>query len=102
MKKQLLKNHEIRYIKLKDLLLWSEMKKQQPLNVLPESPVAIELLENKFIKVLKIRGTPVRFEFRTSDNPFDGKKNQLSQRQISKKQRLVKHVNKGKKKDKRK
>ncbi len=59
-------------------------------------------LENKFIKVLKIRGTPVRFEFRTSDNPFDGKKNQLSQRQITKKQRLVKHVNKAKKKAKKK
>lgn len=59
-------------------------------------------LENKFIKVLKIRGTPVRFEFRTSDNPFDGKKNQLSQRQITKKQRLIKHVNKAKKKAKKK
>jgi len=59
-------------------------------------------LENKFIKVLKIRGTPVRFEFRTSDNPFDGKKNVLSQRQITKKQRLVKHVNKAKKKAKQK
>jgi len=57
-------------------------------------------LENKFIKVLKIRGTPVRFEFRTSDNPFDGKKNQLSARQITKKQRLVKHVKKAKKKAK--
>jgi GTP-binding protein len=59
-------------------------------------------LENKFIKVLKIRGTPVRFEFRTGENPFEGRKNQLSQRQITKKQRLVKHVNKAKKKDKRK
>jgi GTP-binding protein len=59
-------------------------------------------LENKFIKVLKIRGTPVRFEFRTSDNPFEGKKNQLSARQITKKQRLVKHVKKANKKAKHK
>jgi len=64
-------------------------------------PIAYKrYLENKFIKVLKIRGTPVRFEFRTSDNPFDGKKNQLSARQITKKQRLVKHVKKAKKKAK--
>tara|TARA_B100000767_G_scaffold264715_1_gene279955 strand:- start:201 stop:1028 length:828 start_codon:yes stop_codon:yes gene_type:complete len=59
-------------------------------------------LENKFIKVLKIRGTPVRFEFRTGDNPFEGRVNKLSQRQITKKQRLVKHVNKAKKKAKKK
>jgi len=59
-------------------------------------------LENKFIKVLKIRGTPVRFEFRTGENPFGEKKNVLSQRQIAKKQRLIKHVDKTKKKAKRK
>ena len=57
-------------------------------------------LENKFIKVLKIRGTPVRFEFRTGDNPYEGKKNQLNARQISKKARLMKHVKKQKNKAK--
>jgi len=44
----------------------------------------------------------VRFEFRTGENPFGEKKNVLSQRQIAKKQRLIKHVDKTKKKAKRK
>ena len=32
-------------------------------------------LENRFTKYLKVRGTPIRFEFRTGDNPFAGRKN---------------------------
>ena len=28
-------------------------------------------LENTFKKILKVRGTPIRFEFRSGDNPFD-------------------------------
>ena len=59
-------------------------------------------LANKFIKVLNIKGTPVRFEFRSGDNPYAGNQNTLTQRQISKKARLVKYVNKQKKKAKRK
>ena len=59
-------------------------------------------LENKFIKILKIRGTPVRFEFRAGENPYEGKRNQLTQRQVSKKARLMKHVQKQKKKAKKK
>ncbi|WP_315982669.1 ribosome biogenesis GTPase Der [Aliamphritea spongicola] len=38
-------------------------------------------LENKFTKVLGIKGTPLRFEFRSSDNPFKDKKNELTKRQ---------------------
>ena len=49
-------------------------------------------LQNRFIKVLKIRGTPVRFEFKTGDNPFAGKKNTLTPRQQAKKERMQKHV----------
>ncbi|MGB2222464.1 ribosome biogenesis GTPase Der [Neptunomonas sp.] len=48
-------------------------------------------LQNKFIKVLKIRGTPMRFEFKTSDNPFANKRNILTPRQIAKKERQQKH-----------
>jgi GTP-binding protein len=44
-------------------------------------------LENKFTDVLKIKGTPVRFEFRTGDNPFEGKKNTLTARQVARKDR---------------
>jgi len=62
-------------------------------------------LENKFTKVLKIRGTPIRFEFRGGDNPFAGKKNQLTTRQLAKKERFRDHIRdlkkaKKKKKDK--
>ena len=49
-------------------------------------------LQNKFTKMLKIRGTPVRFEFKTGDNPFAGKRNLLTARQKAKKERLKKHI----------
>ncbi len=59
-------------------------------------------LENTFRRVLKLVGTPMRFEFRTGDNPFSGKKNTLTQRQVTKKKRLVKHIKKSEKKRKNK
>lgn len=49
-------------------------------------------LENRFIKVLKIRGTPIRFEFKTGDNPFAGKRNILTPRQKLKKLRNMDHI----------
>ncbi len=49
-------------------------------------------LENRFTKYLKVRGTPIRFEFRTSDNPFAGKKNTLTPRQLAKKERNRQHI----------
>ncbi|WP_261843995.1 ribosome biogenesis GTPase Der [Aliamphritea ceti] len=57
-------------------------------------------LENKFTKVLGIKGTPLRFEFRSSDNPFKDKKNELSKRQQMKKLRFKQHLAKQKKKSK--
>ncbi|QEW05489.1 ribosome biogenesis GTPase Der [Nitrincola iocasae] len=59
-------------------------------NALPNSYK--RYLENRFIKVLKIRGTPIRFEFRTGDNPFAGKRNILTARQKLKKQRNLDHI----------
>lgn len=53
-------------------------------------------LEKTFRKVLELQGTPVKIEYRTSDNPYKGKKNKLTSRQISKKRRLMKHVKKKK------
>ena len=53
-------------------------------------------LENIYRKVLKLEGTPVKIEFKTGDNPFAGRRNKLTQRQIQKKKRLVKHTKKGK------
>lgn len=49
-------------------------------------------LINVFRDALKIVGTPLRVEFRSGDNPFKGKKNQLTARQIQKRKRLMKHV----------
>jgi len=49
-----------------------------------------------FIEQLKLKGTPLRLEFKTGQNPYADKRNQLSKRQIDKKRRLMKHV-KGKK-----
>lgn len=47
-----------------------------------------------FIQRLKLKGTPVRVEFKSGDNPFSGKTNKLSARQVAKKKRLLKHVRK--------
>lgn len=53
-------------------------------------------LEKTFRKVLELHGTPVKIEYRSSENPYAGKKNKLTLRQISKKRRLMKHVKKKK------
>ena len=45
-------------------------------------------LANFFRKALKLVGTPVEIEFRKSENPFEGRRNVLSKRQIKKRQRL--------------
>jgi GTP-binding protein len=55
-------------------------------------------LEKVYRRELKLFGTPVRIEFRTGDNPFAGKRNKLTGRQVARKRRLMQHVKKGKKK----
>ncbi len=57
-------------------------------------------LENRFIKYLKVRGTPIRFEFRTGSNPFAGKVNKLTARQLAKKERSRQHIKDMKKREK--
>lgn len=54
-------------------------------------------LMNFFREKLGLKGTPVRLEFRSSVNPFQGKKNKLSDRQIHKRKRMMKHLKKRKK-----
>jgi len=51
-------------------------------------------LENTFRDVFKLQGTPVIVEFKMSDNPFKGRKNKLSERQLEKRSRMVKHYKK--------
>ncbi|TCZ87099.1 ribosome biogenesis GTPase Der [Lysobacter sp. N42] len=49
-------------------------------------------LENFFRKRFKLVGTPVRFVFKEGSNPYEGKKNELSERQVARKRRLLRHV----------
>ncbi|PAU80918.1 ribosome biogenesis GTPase Der [Halovibrio salipaludis] len=58
-------------------------------------------LENTYRRVLKVEATPIRFEFRAPDNPFEGRKNTLNKRQKQKKARLMQHVKKNEKQSKR-
>ncbi|WP_455365360.1 ribosome biogenesis GTPase Der [Kaarinaea lacus] len=53
-------------------------------------------LMNYFIETLQLKGTPIRFEFVTGKNPYKGKQNRLTRRQIDKKRRLKKHTKKSK------
>ncbi|MEQ6884847.1 ribosome biogenesis GTPase Der [Salicola sp. Rm-C-2C1-2] len=57
-------------------------------------------LENTYRRVLKVEETPIRFEFRSPDNPFEGRKNTLNKRQKQKKARLMQHVKKKEKQTK--
>lgn len=49
-------------------------------------------LENFMRKRFKLVGTPVRIELRDGENPFAGRKNKLNERQIKKRQRLIRHA----------
>jgi GTP-binding protein len=55
-------------------------------------------LEKVFRRQLKLFGTPVRIEFRTGENPFEGKRNKLTKRQVGRKRRMMAHVKKSKRK----
>lgn len=57
----------------------------------------VRYLEKTYRRVLELHGTPIRIEFRSSENPFAGKKNELTARQFSKKRRLMAHASKRKK-----
>jgi len=57
----------------------------------------VRYLINRFRKVLNLSGTPVRLSFKSSSNPYEGRKNKLTDRQIRKRQRLKKHIKKQKK-----
>ncbi len=59
---------------------------------LPESykRYLINGLRNK----LGLYGTPIRLEFKQGENPFQGRKNELTERQQKKRQRLIRYVKK--------
>lgn len=51
-------------------------------------------LMNTFREALDIHGTPIKLEFRGGENPYKGKRNELTERQIRKRRRLIKHTKK--------
>jgi GTP-binding protein len=51
-------------------------------------------LEKFYRDALHLIGTPIQIEFKSSSNPFEGRKNQLTDRQIRKKRRLIRHLKK--------
>jgi GTP-binding protein len=51
-------------------------------------------LNNYFRKALRLVGTPIRLEFKTGDNPYQGRRNKLTPRQDRRRKRMIRHVKK--------
>jgi len=49
-------------------------------------------LVNRFRKALELSGTPLRLELKSGANPYEGRRNRLTPRQLRKKRRLKEHV----------
>jgi GTP-binding protein len=49
-------------------------------------------LENHFRRRFRLHGTPMRIEFRTDENPYTGRRNELTPRQQRKRKRLLRHL----------
>ena len=52
-------------------------------------------LENAFREALKLRGTPVRVELRTGENPYGGRRNPLTPRQARHRRRVLRFKHRG-------
>lgn len=51
-------------------------------------------LNNNFSDALRLIGTPLKIIYKTSENPYAGKRNKLTPRQLFKRKRLMSHVKK--------
>ena len=51
-------------------------------------------LVNRFRKSFKLQGTPVRLSFKTSDNPYKGRRNKLTPRRERRRKRMIKRAKK--------
>ena len=51
-------------------------------------------LENAFREALKLKGTPVRVELRTGENPYGGRRNKLTPRQAQHRRRMLRFKHK--------
>lgn len=49
-------------------------------------------LENVFRQRLKLKGTPVKVELKSGDNPFAGRRNPLTPRQLKRRKRVMRHA----------
>lgn len=64
-------------------------------NLVETLPVSYKrYLENFFRAELDLIGTPIKLFFLNGDNPYSGRKNQLTKRQQNKRRRLMRHVKK--------
>ncbi len=52
-------------------------------------------LENFFRKRYRLEGTPIRIEFRDGENPFEGRRNTLTEGQQRRRQRMIRHAKRG-------
>jgi len=48
-------------------------------------------LVNVFRNAFDLRGTPVRLRFKTGENPYKGRRNKLTPRQVQRRKRLIRH-----------
>ena len=55
-------------------------------------------LEKIFRRELALHGTPIRIELRSGENPYAGKRNKLTQRQVQRRRRMMSHIKKSEKK----
>lgn len=55
-------------------------------------------LNNEYTRRLDLVGTPLRLIFKGGENPYEGKKNPLTERQVKKRKRLIVSVKKSKRK----
>src|SRR6185436_3729971 len=51
-------------------------------------------LENSFREALRLKGTPVRVELRTTENPFAGRRDKLTPRQAKNRRRMLRFKHK--------
>ncbi|MDF9393659.1 MULTISPECIES: ribosome biogenesis GTPase Der [Methylococcus] len=51
-------------------------------------------LGNEFRKAFKLQGVPLKLVFKSAENPFQGRRNELTERQIRKRRRMIRHVKK--------
>ena len=56
------------------------------------APAYRRYLENTFRKRYHLEGTPIRIEFRDSENPYAGRRNELSDSQKRKRQRMIRNA----------